>query len=582
MILLAFADCCLQAAVCKKQKNKKKLTMKNYIEKEQLYKITRRAALISALFAAVLSILLIANYVQTKSIDPLNSAALQQLMTQLQENPNDEALKQQIRALDLLARRAYFTNQWQLRTGGFILFVSVLVLLISLKYVSSLKPQLPDLAQTAAAESWEQKLLARRGIIYTGLAVFVIAFFLGILAENQLKDRVVKSSYPSVDELRTNWPTFRGPQGQGISYAKNPPTVWDGKAGDNIKWMTEVPLPGFNSPVVWDDKVFLSGADEESQQVYCFDTGSGELLWTTDINDIPGHPDEAPDVTEDTGFAAPTLAVDGERVFVIFATGDLACLDYDGKRLWGKNLGMPDNHYGHSSSLVMHDDVLLVQYDTNEESHLYGFRSAIGEQMYVVDRKDVDISWASPVIANTGSRDEIILNSNPLVTSYDPITGKELWRVDCMDAEVGPSVAYADGFVYAVNEYALMAAIKLEGTPHIAWENEDDLPEAASPVVYNGLLFMASSYGTVTCFDAQSGDVHWTHEFDDGFYSSPIAAGENIYLMDHRGVVHVFKAADEFELIADNPLGERADTVPAFMDGRIFIRGEKNLFCIGS
>ena len=556
--------------------------MKKTLDAEQLYKIAKRAALIAALFAVVLSILLIANYVQTKSIDPLNSAALQQLMTQLQQNPNDEALKEQIRALDLLARRAYFTNQWQLRTGGFILFVSVLVLLISLKYVSSLQPQMPDLVENAEGESWEQKLLARRGIIYVGLSVFAVAFLLGVLAENQLKDRVVKASFPSVKELQENWPTFRGPQGQGIAYVKNAPTIWNGRTGENILWQTEVPLSGFNSPVVWGGKIFISGADEEAQQVYCFNADSGELLWTADINDIPGRPDETPDVADDTGFAAPTLAVDGERVFVIFATGDLACLDFSGKRLWGKNLGLPDNHYGHASSLATHNDLLLVQYDTNEGRNLYGFRSTTGEQMFAAPREDVEISWASPVIANTGTRDEVILNSNPFVISYNPATGKELWRVNCMDAEVGPSVAYADGFVYAVNEYARMAAIKLEGTPHIAWEYEDDLSEAPSPVVINGLLFMASSYGTITCFQAQSGEVLWMHEYDDGFYSSPIVAGENIYIMDHKGVVHVFKAAPEFTSVSDNPLGEKGDTIPAFMEGRIYIRGEKNLFCIGS
>ena len=234
--------------------------MKKTLDAEQLYKIAKRAALIAALFAVVLSILLIANYVQTKSIDPLNSAALQQLMTQLQQNPNDEALKEQIRALDLLARRAYFTNQWQLRTGGFILFVSVLVLLISLKYVSSLQPQMPDLVENAEGESWEQKLLARRGIIYVGLSVFAVAFLLGVLAENQLKDRVVKASFPSVKELQENWPTFRGPQGQGIAYVKNAPTIWNGRTGENILWQTEVPLSGFNSPVVWGGKIFISGA----------------------------------------------------------------------------------------------------------------------------------------------------------------------------------------------------------------------------------------------------------------------------------------------------------------------------------
>lgn len=555
--------------------------MRINFSKKELYILARRAALIAGIVAVVLSILLIANYLQTKNAEPLNSPALKQMMTQLQQNPNDETLKAQIRALDLLARKAYFVNQWQLRTGGFILFVSVLVLLVSLKYMSSLRPALPDLNANGESASWEQKVLARRGVIYFGLCFFVFAFLLGLLAENQLKDRVIKATFPSEEELRANWPNFRGPFGQGVAFVRKAPTIWNGKTGENIKWKTAVPLPGYNSPVAWEDKIFLSGAEKESQQVFCFDAGSGEMLWSVDLNDIPGHPEESPDVADDTGFAAPTCAVDGERLFVIYATGDLACLDFDGTRLWAKNLGLPDNHYGHASSLITFNDLLLVQYDTNEGQHLYAFRSTTGEQVYAAPREDVGISWASPALFHHNERDEVVLNSNPFVISYDPATGQELWRVDCMDAEVGPSVAYADGIVYAVNEYARLAAIKLEGTPHIAWEYEDDLPEASSPVIANGLLFMASSYGTVTCFDAQSGEVQWSHEFDEGFYSSPIAAGGNIYLMDHDGVVHVFAAASEFTPIADNPLGEKADTVPAFMNGRIYIRGHNNLFCIG-
>lgn len=551
-------------------------------KKELLYVVAKRAAIISAIFAAILSILLIANFIQTQSVDPLNNPALTQLMQQLRENPDDEALKEQIRALDLLARKAYFTNQWQIRTGGFILFISVLVLLVSLKYMSSLQQQLPDFDKSE--NSWENKLLARRYIIYGGIGIFVLAFVLGLVSRNEIGQprAAQKVTYASLKELKDNWPTFRGPQGIGHAYHTNVPTTWDVETGENIKWTADVPRPGLNSPIIWEKKIFLAGADEESQEVYCYNADSGEMLWTTLLNDVPGTPEEAPDVTEDTGFAAPTMATDGERIFVIFATGDLACLDFDGNRVWAKNLGLPDNHYGHSSSLFTFEDKLLVQYDTNDEKHLYAFNSGTGEQVYATPREDVQISWASPVVVNTGSRHEIILNSNPFVISYDPATGEELWRVNCMDAEVGPSVAYADGWVYAVNEYAILAAIKLEGTPHIAWEYEDDLSEASSPVATDDFLFLASSYGTVTCFDAKSGEAFWTQEYDDGFYSSPIVAGENVFLMDRDGVVHVFKASAEFESVADNALGEKSDTIPAFMHGCIYIRGENSLFCIGN
>ena len=134
------------------------------------YNVAKRVAVVSAAFALILSVLLVINYIQTKSVDPLNSKALNQLMTELQKNQNDEALKEQIRALDLLARKAYFTYLWQIRTGGFLLFAFVLTFLIALKYMSSLQARFPDLTEIPDSEkAWENRLLARKYIIFTGL-----------------------------------------------------------------------------------------------------------------------------------------------------------------------------------------------------------------------------------------------------------------------------------------------------------------------------------------------------------------------------------------------------------------------------
>jgi hypothetical protein len=141
-----------------------------------MYFIARAVAVVAVIFAAILSILLIANYIQTKSIDPLNSQAIAQLMLQLQEDPQNEALKGQIRALDLLARRAYFTHIWQLRTGGYLLFAFVLIFLIAFKYMSSFRTYLPELKEGPAPDdTWENKLLSRRYIMVGGLGLFLLA-----------------------------------------------------------------------------------------------------------------------------------------------------------------------------------------------------------------------------------------------------------------------------------------------------------------------------------------------------------------------------------------------------------------------
>jgi len=553
------------------------------------YNIAKRIAIVCAVLAGILSVLMIINYIQTKSIDPLNSKAISQLMTRLQENPDDKDLKEQIRALDLLARKAYFTHQWQIKTGSYLLFAFVLVLLLALKYMSSLQPRLPDLSKSPDPdETWETKFLSRKYILFVGLGLFILAFVLGILSQTELKNiGIIQTEesqeatvFPSIEEIRDNWPGFRGPEGIGVAYHTDVPSEWDGLSGQSILWKIPIPHPGYNSPIVWGKRIFLSGADRSTQIVYCIDADSGKMLWQTELNDIPGSPEQWPQVTEDTGYAAPTMATDGQRIFVLFANGDIACLDFEGHRIWAKNLGMPDNHYGHASSLITYKDLLLLQFDQNIGGHLLALRTQTGNLVYDQPR-EVEISWASPILVNTGTRTELILNSNPFVISHNPQTGQILWQVRCMQGEIAPSPAYTDGMVYVVNDYARLAAITLGEIPEVAWEYIDDLSEVASPLATKNLVIMAASYGTVTCFESRTGERLWIQEFDEGFYSSPILVGDSIYLMDTSGVTHVFKAKKEFQLLSRNELGERAMTIPAFMHNRIYIRGEKNLFCIG-
>ena len=551
-----------------------------------LYWIAKRTAPVAAVFAVILSLLMIVNFIQLKTADPFNSPALVRLMQDLKDNPRDEVLKEQIRALDLLARRAYFTHQWQLRTGSYLLFAFVLVFLISLKYVGSFRTWLPDLkAGPRKDDSWEIRVLSKKYILAGGLGFFGLALVLGIFSQSDLK-RIGRpgssgaSGYASLKEMKANWPNFRGPEGLGVAYQKNVPMEWDGSSGQNILWKTEIPLPGYNSPIIWEKKIFLSGADRNEQMVYCLDADSGEMLWRTEVADVPGSPAEKPRPTEDTGFAAPTMATDGKRVYVIFATGDAAGLDFEGKVLWSRNLGQPDNHYGHSSSLITYQDLLLVQFDQNTGGRLLGISGMSGDLVYDVPR-EVEISWASPILVNTGKRTELILNSNPDVASYDPRTGQELWRVRCMQGEIAPSPAYADGWVYAVNEYARLAGIRLEPEPEVTWEYIDDLSEVSSPVVGGGMVFMAASFGALSCLDGETGELHWVQDYDEGFYSSPVLVGDTLYLTDMGGVTFIIRADKEYEEVGRSELGENVVAVPAFLHGRIYMRGTKHLYCIG-
>ena len=216
---------------------------------------------------------------------------------------------------------------------------------------------------------------------------------------------------------------------------------WNGSTGENIKWKVAFSKPGFNSPVIWGDKIFISGGDAQSRMVACYNRHTGQLLWEKEVKDIPGSPASPPRVTEDTGLAAPTMAVDGNRVYAIFATGDVVAFDLDGNKVWGRNLGVPNNHYGHSSSLQVWGNKLVVQYDTNSSGRMLALNTATGETIWDVERP-VHISWASPALIEVDGKIQVVTTSDPYVSGHDLETGAELWKVEAMMGEVAPSVAY--------------------------------------------------------------------------------------------------------------------------------------------
>jgi outer membrane protein assembly factor BamB len=380
-----------------------------------------------------------------------------------------------------------------------------------------------------------------------------------------------------------SWTSFRGPGANGHVVNGNPALAWDVEEGRNILWKTKVPKPGMNSPVVWEDRVFLTGADHLSRQVYCFQTATGKLLWKHDVVGIPGSPsnDELPNVLEETGLAAPTLTTNGRLVAAIFATGDLVCLNMEGRRVWAKNLGVPKNHYGHASSLISHERLLFVQYDQKEDSRLLALDLASGELAWEVGRGA--ISWSSPILVENNGRMELILTNSKAVDSYDPNTGKLLWHVECLDGELAPSAAYAGGLVFVANEYASGSAIAVgnhDSEPRVLWSWEEVLPDAASLLANDQYLIVPTGYGVVDCRDVSTGRVLWEHEFDVGFYSTPILANDRVYLADVSGAVQVFRMADEFELLGTSELKEDVYATPAFVGERIYIRGLTHLFCI--
>ena len=385
--------------------------------------------------------------------------------------------------------------------------------------------------------------------------------------------------FPGSDAVKMNSPGFRGPFGVGVSFHKSIPLDYDIASGKNILWKVPVPKNGFNSPIIWGNKIFLAGADNQMREVYCFDRNTGKILWRQPADKIQGSSAAMPKVSEDTGLSASSLATDGNMVYAIFANGDIICFDMNGKRIWARSLGVPDNHYGHASSLIMWKDKLYVQYDTNKSHKLMALNNMTGVTVWETDRK-VKISWASPILAEINGKYQVILSSDPLVAGYDADSGKELWNVSCMSGEVGASPTYGSGLVFAANEYAKLVAID-PVKKSIAWESSEYMPEVASLVVANGLLFLGTSYGVLVCYDAKTGKKCWEKEDGPGFYSSPVVSDNKLFTIDTNGKMRVYEVAKEMKLLGESILGEKMTTTPAFAEGRMYIRTPKFLYCMG-
>ena len=603
--------------------------MKRLEPSEKNLRLLHNISWVSGVFSAILCVLISINFLQTKRADPLNTQTMNVLIERLKANPGDDQLRTEIRELDLLARKAFFTSQWQVRTGGMLLFFNVVVVILCFQIVDYLKKKIPDHPPENMGSLWEKRKISRNWVAWSGFFIVALVLFLAFLSHQDLEKKLGNATriqgirgenFPKIKANQKNpgnqgsdnsaenmdlakktkkgtqasepgnipavqgnfgtWPAFRGPGGNGISYQKNIPVSWDGKSGKNIRWKTEIPLPGYNSPVIWKDKLFLSGANDSRKEVYCIDVNSGKILWTARVEKIPGSPSQPPKVNRETGFCAPTMTTDGRRVYAIFANGDIIALDFEGKKIWDKNLGLPKNHYGHSSSLIMYQDNVIVQYDQTGNAFVLALSGKTGEEIWRTAR-NVRVSWASPVLVNTGKRMELLLAADPFIASYDPSTGKELWEMECISGEVGPSVAYADGVVFSVNEYAKLAAIQVGVPPKQLWEDNEYLSDVPSPVATDNYLFLVTSSGTVVCYDSKTGKKYWEKEFGVQVYSSPILAEGKIYLISSKGTMYIFKAEKTFSLIGQPQVGEGSFCTPAFLEGMIFIRGNNNLYCIG-
>jgi len=556
-------------------------------------KLIRNIMMISLFISAVTAVVLLLNYMQLATSEPVDSPSLEALRTELSMDNTNTQLREQIRDLDLMIRKAYFIKKSQLRIGGFILIAGLVVFCICANILYWRNRHFPKLdeespAVSADKESLQNYLLTAGGIaIVAGAGIF--ALIQGEQAISSSEKTAIEEQQQVVetpaaityDDLAANWVAFRGVDGSALATRTQVPLEWDETSNKNITWKIKSPLQGYSSPIVWEDKIFITGGDKKKRAIFCYNEKDSSLLWEHDTAGIVGSPTEQPEVTEDTGFAAATMATDGQRVFAIFANGDLVATDLDGKRIWARNLGMPENSYGHSSSLITYEDLLYVQYYHAEEQYLLALNTASGKPVWKASPdEEAETAWSTPIIARHDEGASVIISTVPWVMSYDARTGKKQWQHECMGGELGSSPAVGNGMVYAANDGASLYAMDLK-TGKELWVNEDiSMPDAASPVCIGDYLIISTAVSELICVNAKTGETVWEQETEADFYSSPIAVNGKAYVSDMKGVTHIIEPGPEYKAVT-HKIKEGIVTIPAFANGAIYMRGYKHLYKIG-
>ena len=384
-----------------------------------------------------------------------------------------------------------------------------------------------------------------------------------------------------------NWPGWRGARGDGTSLETNVPLHWS--AASNLVWKTELPGKGHASPIVWQDKVFtvVSVAETEERKLLCLDRATGKLLWQETVLKSMlerKHPLNS--------HASSTPATDGQFVYVAFLDVNqmaVAAYDLNGKQKWMVRPGAFDSKHGFCSSPVLFKDRVIVNGDHDGQSYLVALDRATGKTIWKTPRLNHTRSYCVPLLREMAGRMQMVLSGDICVASYDPDTGKLLWIIDGPTEQFVASPVYSEKtkLVYITGGFPdhHILAIRPDGSgngtkTHIAWRTNKGAAYVPSPIIEGDYFFVVSDSGVAHCFESASGKLHWQERMGEQ-HASIVSANGLVYFLNDEGVMRIVKPGPEYQLIATSALGEKCFPSPAISDGKIFIRGEKNLFCIG-
>ncbi len=404
-----------------------------------------------------------------------------------------------------------------------------------------------------------------------------------------------------------DWPRFRGPDGSGVSDEKGLPKTWS--ATENIVWKT--PLPGFgsSSPITLGDKIFLTcyggyGFDaeqpgEQDQLVLhtlCVDGSSGRILW--DKRSKPQLPETpyAGARVELHGYASATPVTDGQAVYVFFGKSGVLKYGLDGELLWQTSVGsgVDKHNWGSGASPILYKNLLIVNASVESQS-IRALDKTTGKEAWRVD--GIVDSWSTPLVVSLADGgQELVVVERFKVLGFDPATGKKLWFCEKASDYICPSVIAHDGIVYAINSRmrAMILAIRTGGRgnitdSHVLWKKERWTTRVSTPVYHDGYLYAMDHLGFAHCVAAETGETVYRERLrisgggGDKIYASLVAVDGRLYGVTRLDGTVVLALSPEFKKLARNHLDDESvfNATPAIAGGRLLLRSDKCLYCIG-
>jgi len=386
-----------------------------------------------------------------------------------------------------------------------------------------------------------------------------------------------------------NWPAWRGPRGDGTSTETAPPTRWS--ATENVAWKVAIPGEGHSSPILWEDRIFLTTALSGTQErvLLCLNRQTGATLWQKTALKAPLEPKH-----QENSYASATPATDGQKVFVTFLDRDevvVAAYDFSGQQLWLTRPGRHQSQWGFCHPPVLFEDKILLSCYSRGENFVAALRQADGATVWKTLGAPPTQSYSPPLVRTFAGRAQMIVPGNAAITSYDPRTGKVLWTVDGLPTDHVMTPVYNEKADLILSTSSWPArqflAVKPDGegvvtSTKVVWKNAAGAPYVPSPIAVDDWFFSSSfADKALYCYEAATGKVLWKELGAGLHHASPVSAAGLVYFQNDAGVTRVFRAGATYTEVARNELGEKVYASPAFKDGQIFLRSFQHLYCIG-